>query len=159
MNLEIFLPNDQKTLQLGEFLGINISKPLTVLFFGDIGAGKTYFSKGIGIGLGVKEEITSPTFTLINHYKLEKFDLYHLDLYRLNSLKEILDLGIEDFIDNNSIVLIEWAEKLGGYNITDNSINIELKHFKNGRNCIISSNKKDFDFLLVEIKSFVNTWN
>jgi tRNA threonylcarbamoyladenosine biosynthesis protein TsaE len=159
MNVEIFLPDEEKTIDLGNFLGKNISPPITIYFFGDLGSGKTHFSKGIAQGLGLEEDIISPTFTLINHYKLEKFDLYHLDLYRLNSLNEVLDLGIEDFIDNNSIVLIEWAEKLEKYKLTNNLINIELKHFENGRKCIISSDKREFENLFTEIQKFVSTWN
>ncbi|GIW22771.1 MAG: tRNA (adenosine(37)-N6)-threonylcarbamoyltransferase complex ATPase subunit type 1 TsaE [Candidatus Sericytochromatia bacterium] len=139
MELEIFLNDEQDTLELGNFIGKIIKPSITIYLFGDLGSGKTLLSKGIAKGLGINEDdITSPTFTLINHYSLKNFDLYHLDLYRLNSLKEILNLGIEDFVDNNSIILIEWAEKLNNYKLTDNFINIKLEHLKSGRKCLIS---------------------
>ena len=124
-----------------------------------MGAGKTHFSKGIIKGLGIDEDVTSPTFTLINEYVKNDLNIYHLDLYRLDTVNQILDLGIEDFINDNSIILIEWSEKLGGYNLSDNIIMVEIFHKKEGRTFSISSNIKKYEPILKEIKSFVDTWD
>jgi tRNA threonylcarbamoyladenosine biosynthesis protein TsaE len=79
---------------------------------GDLGAGKTIFVKGLAEALGYSGEVTSPTFTLINIYNADT-NIYHMDFYRLNSLREILDIGTEEYFYGDNICLVEWAEKMG----------------------------------------------
>ena len=97
-------------------MGITLSKRLkpgaVVAFFGVLGAGKTCFIKGVCEGLGRKEIASSPSFIIINQYPGE-FPVYHLDLYRLKNLQELLDLGYEEYFYGEGICLIEWAEKAG----------------------------------------------
>jgi tRNA threonylcarbamoyladenosine biosynthesis protein TsaE len=81
-----------------------------VLLIGDMGAGKTTFVKGLGTGLGVDEPITSPTFVLLHSYS-GRMTLHHADLYRLEQLDEVLDLGIMELIDDGGVALIEWADR------------------------------------------------
>ena len=83
-----------------------------VLLFGELGAGKTVFAKGIASGLGLKDHhhVCSPSFTLVNIYQA-KYPIYHVDLYRLGKTTEIQDLGWEDFV-GRGVVVVEWAEKL-----------------------------------------------
>ncbi len=90
------------------------TKPNTVIaLVGDLGVGKTVFAKGFAKGLGVIEEVNSPTFNIIKIYAIGDIQLCHIDAYRLNSEQELLALGIHDyFTDPNTIVLIEWAEKV-----------------------------------------------
>jgi tRNA threonylcarbamoyladenosine biosynthesis protein TsaE len=76
---------------------------------GDLGAGKTVFVQGLAAGLGVQKRVTSPSFVLIREYR-GRFPLIHLDLYRLNSFQEVLDLGFEELIDSHSVLLVEWGE-------------------------------------------------
>ena len=82
-----------------------------VLLAGDLGAGKTAFSQGFGVALGVDEPITSPTFTLVNHYE-GRLPLYHLDVYRLERLDEVADLGMAEFLDEGAVMLIEWGDTI-----------------------------------------------
>ncbi|MFN8577540.1 MAG: tRNA (adenosine(37)-N6)-threonylcarbamoyltransferase complex ATPase subunit type 1 TsaE [Candidatus Sericytochromatia bacterium] len=154
------LLGEEKTVLLGEIIAKNINAPILIYLKGDLGAGKTHLSKGIAKGLGIEEEITSPTFTLINEYEINDLKFYHLDLYRLDSLNQILDLGIEDFIDNdNSIVLIEWAEKLGNYKLSSNLIEIEVIHKDNSRDFIIDTKEDKYKDILEGINKIVSSWN
>lgn len=83
------------------------------LFFGEMGAGKTTLIKTLARLLGVKEAMSSPTFSIVNEYSAGADKVYHVDLYRLNSEKEILDTGMEEYFDSGGYCLVEWPEKLG----------------------------------------------
>lgn len=80
-----------------------------VLLAGDLGAGKTAFTQGFGAALGVTERITSPTFTLVNNYA-GRLELNHLDVYRLEALAEVLDLGVPEMLDDGGVTVIEWGD-------------------------------------------------
>jgi tRNA threonylcarbamoyladenosine biosynthesis protein TsaE len=103
---------------LGRQLGELLRPGDVVLLEGEFGAGKTVLSQGIAEGLGVAEYVTSPSFTLINEYRLGKGSgearLYHIDLYRLENPAEVVDLGLLDFAGGEGVVLVEWAERVRG---------------------------------------------
>lgn len=101
------------TMEVGQKLAKGLSKGDVVALYGDLGSGKTTFTKGIGKGLGVKDvrQINSPTFVLIKEYSA-RFPIYHIDLYRLDKLREIEDIAIEEYIYGDGIAIIEWAEKI-----------------------------------------------
>jgi len=105
--------NPEETRVLGENLGKCLEPGDTVLLFGDLGAGKTTLTQGIcnGLGLAQGEYIRSPTFTLINEYE-GKFPIYHIDLYRMESLEEIEALGLEEALFGKGVAIVEWSEKL-----------------------------------------------
>lgn len=83
-----------------------------VLLKGPLGAGKTVFARGFAIGLGIDCNVSSPSYTLINEYRKGQRSLYHLDLYRLNCLEEVVDIGLFDILDSKQPCLIEWAERV-----------------------------------------------
>jgi len=102
-----------ETLELGKKLGQLLPQSTLVLLQGDLGAGKTVFARGVARGLGVDPEIpiTSPTFTLMNHYSA-RHDLYHFDLYRLSDPDELIELGFDEYAFGSGVALVEWPEKL-----------------------------------------------
>lgn len=103
-------PDD--TVSIGQALG-KLMKPGTVVCLeGNLGAGKTHFAKGVALGLGVEEHVTSPTFTLINEYE-GRLPFYHVDAYRLEDEDEAYELGIEEYLYGNGITLIEWPDRIG----------------------------------------------
>ncbi|WP_067149359.1 tRNA (adenosine(37)-N6)-threonylcarbamoyltransferase complex ATPase subunit type 1 TsaE [Pseudotamlana agarivorans] len=91
---------------------IKQAKTKTILFYGDMGVGKTTLIKKIVEVLGSKDEVSSPTFSIVNEYNLKEGKLYHFDLYRLKSTEEAYDFGIEDYLDSGYWTLIEWPEKV-----------------------------------------------
>jgi len=90
-----------------------LSPPKLVLLSGDLGAGKTTLVKGIAMGFNAasEENVTSPTFTLVHEYRGPGADLYHIDLYRVDTLRELETLGLDDLLSERSVLLIEWGEK------------------------------------------------
>jgi tRNA threonylcarbamoyladenosine biosynthesis protein TsaE len=136
----------EETLKIGKSLGSSLIPGDIILLNGDLGAGKTHLTQGICYGMGLDEGsyIRSPTFTLINEYD-GKLPIYHIDLYRIDSLEEIYSLGLEEILFNQGITIIEWAEKLRSpenpknllLNIQDRiEINIE----------IVSDSEREFAF-------------
>lgn len=109
--MEIVLKDINETEKFGIQLG-ELLKPGDILCLnGDLGAGKTTLTKSIGIGLGVEEYITSPTFALINQY-IGRMPVYHFDVYRLENADELYDLGFDEYFYGNGVCIIEWADKI-----------------------------------------------
>ncbi len=109
---EIITTNSEhETFALGEKLAASLQPGTFVLLYGDLGAGKTAFVRGMAAGLGANpDEVSSPTFVLIQHYK-GRMPLVHVDLYRLESRAAVDDLGLEELV-SGAVVAIEWAERL-----------------------------------------------
>jgi tRNA threonylcarbamoyladenosine biosynthesis protein TsaE len=119
-------PSVEQTVWLGQQLGIQLTKGDTIALVGDLGGGKTWFTKGIALGLGIDpSSIVSPTFTLVNEYPGRQ-RLYHIDLYRLMSNSEIMALGLEEYISGQGIAVIEWADRWPE-KLPEESIRVELR--------------------------------
>ena len=88
------------------------TKSKTLLFYGEMGAGKTTLIKRLAQALGVKDAISSPTFSLVNHYESEEGSVYHFDFYRINDESEAFDIGFEDYLSSGSWNFIEWPQKV-----------------------------------------------
>lgn len=111
MRIDLTSDSPQETQELGASLGRLLQGGELICLEGELGSGKTTFIQGIGRGLGVKGPITSPTFTLVNEYWGEGIVFYHVDLYRVESLREIIASGLDDLFFDYGICAIEWAEK------------------------------------------------
>lgn len=109
MKYTINVNNLDETINLGKILGSKLKPKMIIGLDGDIGCGKTYLTKGIALGLNIKNNITSPTFNLINEYTNGELPLYHFDVYRLNSIDELFLIGFDDYIKNYGIKIIEWS--------------------------------------------------
>jgi tRNA threonylcarbamoyladenosine biosynthesis protein TsaE len=103
----------EETIAFGRTLAELLAPPMLVLLRGDLGAGKTTLVKGIAAAFeaAAEEDVTSPTFTLVHEYRGPRANLYHIDLYRIDTPRELETLGLDDLRSDNSILLIEWGEK------------------------------------------------
>lgn len=118
----------EETIAFGRKLAAELSPPLIVLLRGDLGAGKTTLTKGIAEGFEAAraEDVTSPTFTLIHEYRGPHTTLYHIDLYRIDTVRELETLGLDDLLAPNCILLIEWGEKFPRF-VRDRNVEIVLE--------------------------------
>ena len=98
------------TRELGAAIAPLLERGDTVLLAGDLGAGKTAFTQGLGRGLGVDERITSPTFTIMHSYAGAALTLLHVDVYRMDRLQEVVDLGLGELIDEGAVAVVEWGD-------------------------------------------------
>lgn len=126
--VKIVLKGLKETEEFGQKLGSLLEGGDLLSLTGDLGAGKTTLTKSIGIGLGISDYITSPTFTLINEYKGRVW-LYHFDVYRLEGEEDLLDLGYEDYFYSNGVTIVEWGDKIEDI-LPENRININIKKGK-----------------------------
>ncbi len=110
---EITTHSAEETTAFGRTLTDLLAPPKLVLLRGDLGAGKTTLVKGIAAAFeaAAEEDVTSPTFTLVHEYRGPRANLYHIDLYRVDTPRELETLGLDDLVSENSILLIEWGEK------------------------------------------------
>ena len=99
-----------ETEALGERLAGRLTPGAVVAYTGDLGAGKTAFTRGLARGLGVTEPVTSPTFTIVNEYESGRLPLFHFDMYRLGSSEELYDIGWEDYLSRGGVCAVEWSE-------------------------------------------------
>ncbi len=117
MQIEVISESEEMTQDIAEKYAKSINSPTVILLVGDLGAGKTTFAKGFAKGLGIKELVTSPTFTIMNDYKSGRLNLYHFDMYRLSSKEEAEELGFAEYFDLRTldgVCLVEWAENVKG---------------------------------------------
>lgn len=110
--LSVTTNSDEETRILGASLAPTLLPGDVVSLSGDLGAGKTVFVQGLAPALGVEQRVTSPTFTLVHEYE-GRFPVIHLDVYRLDSIQEVLDLGFEELIDPGAVLVIEWGQAVG----------------------------------------------
>ena len=101
--------NEADTFNIGEKIASKIKVSDIICLEGDLGVGKTVFTKGFANGLGIKECITSPTFTIVQEYEDGIMPLYHFDVYRISDPEEMYEVGFEEYINGNGVCLIEWA--------------------------------------------------
>ncbi|MBQ4338391.1 MAG: tRNA (adenosine(37)-N6)-threonylcarbamoyltransferase complex ATPase subunit type 1 TsaE [Clostridia bacterium] len=125
------------TAVIGERLGAVLKEGDIVAMFGDLGAGKTSFVRGVVQGIGINPDIvSSPTFSLVNEYRGEK-TLYHFDMYRINGWDDLYSTGYFDYIDTQSILIIEWSENIESV-LPENCIRVSIEKTENENERIIN---------------------
>ncbi len=127
-NIKFISQSVNETIEFGKKFAKNLKGGEVVCLNGKLGSGKTHLVKGIASGLGASEKnVCSPTFVMVNEYPC-KFDIYHIDAYRTQSVAEFESLGFLDFIGPGAVVLIEWAEKISTALKSIDCIEISLEH-------------------------------
>ncbi len=141
--MQIITHSDSETKEFGKKIASTLRGGDIVCLYGELGAGKTTLVKGLAEGLGVKEEITSPTFTLMNVYEVQSQkskvkSLVHIDTYRLKNAEELIQIGAEDYLGQpDTVTIIEWPEKIEELLKGEKLIKITLEHGEKGQRKII----------------------
>ena len=124
--MTIITNNEDETVLEGKKLGSSLTPGTVVALFGELGAGKTVFTRGLAAGLGVSSTVTSPTFTIVNEY-YGRLQLFHFDLYRLENENELFDIGWDDYLERGGICAVEWSEHAGSA-LPANSVIVNIKN-------------------------------
>ncbi len=112
--MQYFTKGAEETERLGERLGETLRGGEIVAYVGELGAGKTAFTRGLARGLGISMRVTSPTYTIVNEYTGGRLPLFHFDMYRLGSEEELFDIGWEDYLARGGVCAVEWSENVSG---------------------------------------------
>lgn len=110
--MEYITHSPEETEKIGAALAQKLNAGTVIAYRGDLGAGKTAFTRGLARGLGYKESVTSPTYTIVNEYLGGRLPLFHFDMYRLGSADDLWDIGWEDYLDRGGVCAVEWSENV-----------------------------------------------
>lgn len=147
MDYKITTKCEEDTMEIAENLESEKFPNMIICLMGDLGSGKTVFTKGFANALGIDENITSPTFNIIKEYTTGDMPLYHMDVYRLDG--HVDDLGIEEYYNKNGITIIEWADMIPDY-LPENRLDIKIKSSsedENKRTIILTPYGKKYEDL------------
>ena len=132
--MEFITNSPEETEKVGAALG-RILPPGTILAYrGDLGAGKTAFTRGLARGLGYKEPVTSPTYTIVNEYLGGRLPLFHFDMYRLRSSDDLWDIGWDDYLDRGGVCAVEWSENVD--DAMEDAIYVTIEKLGENSRCI-----------------------
>lgn len=149
--MEFYTASAQETEQLGQRLGQRLKPGAVIAYSGDLGAGKTAFTRGLARGLGIEDPITSPTYTIVNEYP-GKIPLFHFDMYRLGSSEDLFDIGWEDYLTRGGVIAVEWSERVeDALDEVENLIRIHIRRDPEhdvGRTITIEGGVSDADLSL-----------
>jgi tRNA threonylcarbamoyladenosine biosynthesis protein TsaE len=118
---------EPELIDWGTRLGRQIVPPLVITLDGDLGAGKTTLARAICVGFGVREEVTSPTFAIVHAYEAPKSPVYHVDLYRLDGPRELQNIGWDDLVQSDALLIVEWPDRAGDL-LPPRRVPIQLRH-------------------------------
>lgn len=139
MKIEVYTKDDRETLLLAKSLAPYLKAGTNLLIDGDLAAGKTVFAKGIGEGLEIKDQIKSPSYTLLCIYE-GRLPFYHFDAYNLNSIDDFYELGFDEYLESGGVALIEWAAVVGdGFPYGSIQVEIEKCAAENERRIVLSA--------------------
>ena len=114
-----------ETEAVGQALGKLLQPGTVIAYMGDLGAGKTAFTRGLARGLGAQEPVTSPTYTIVNEYLSGRIPLFHFDMYRLSSSDDLWDIGWEDYLERGGVCAVEWSENVA--DAMENAITVRIE--------------------------------
>ena len=110
--MQIRTHSPEETEAIGRKIAAKLLPGDIIAYYGDLGAGKTAFTRGLAAGLGVTEQVTSPTYTIVNEYLSGRLPLFHFDMYRLGSADDLFDIGWEDYLARGGVCAVEWSENV-----------------------------------------------
>lgn len=146
--IKIITHSPEETIRAAEKLGSLIGAGDMIAFKGGLGAGKTTFTRGLAIGLGMKDVVSSPTFALVNDYRGEQITLYHFDMYRISTEEELESTGFYDYPFEDNAAVIEWSENISEF-LPENAIYITIN--------AISENEREI--IIEDGGRFADSWN
>lgn len=143
----IFKTNSaQKTISLGEKIGARLCGGDIIAYSGGLGAGKTTITRGISLGMGLGDEVTSPTFALVNEYRGKGLSLIHFDMYRINSAEDLETTGFFDYMDEDTVLAVEWSENIAD-ELPENCIRVDIQRTdENSRTITVETTDGDDRF-------------
>ena len=133
-----------ETEAVGEALGKRLQPGTVLAYRGDLGAGKTAFTRGLARGLGATEQVTSPTYTIVNEYLSGKMPLFHFDMYRLHSADDLFDIGWDDYLERGGVCAVEWSENVDDALETPITVTIEKTGEESRKITITGGENLDF---------------
>lgn len=148
--MKIVTDSEASTIKLGENIGKVLEPGDIISLTGDLGAGKTQLTKGIAAGLGVVDYVTSPTFIIVNEYE-GRIPLYHFDVYRINDIQEMYEIGFDEYLFGKGVCVIEWGDIVSDL-LPEKIIRINMKKVDDNIREISIEGSKSFDFLREENK-------
>ena len=123
--MEFITHSPEETEKIGEALAKSLQPGTILAYRGDLGAGKTAFTRGLARGLGCKETVTSPTYTIVNEYLGGRLPLFHFDMYRLASSDDLWDIGWEDYLEREGVCAVEWSENVA--DAMENAVTVTIE--------------------------------
>ena len=137
--MEFITHSPEETEKIGEALAKSLQPGTILAYRGDLGAGKTAFTRGLARGLGCKETVTSPTYTIVNEYLGGRLPLFHFDMYRLASSDDLWDIGWEDYLEREGVCAVEWSENVA--DAMENAVTVTIEKLgETTRRIIIEGN-------------------
>ena len=145
--MEFLTNSPEETEAVGAALGKILTPGAVIAYRGDLGAGKTAFTRGLARGLGYAEPVTSPTYTIVNEYLGGRLPLFHFDMYRLASSDDLWDIGWEDYLERGGVCAVEWSENVD--DAMENAVYVTIyKTGENSRRIVIEGGEKLADLSL-----------
>ena len=123
--MEYITHSPEETEAVGRALGERLTPGTVLAYEGDLGAGKTAFTRGLAKGLGATEAVTSPTYTIVNEYLSGRMPLFHFDMYRLASSDDLWDIGWEDYLERGGVCAVEWSENVA--DAMENAVRVRIE--------------------------------
>ncbi len=141
--MEYITASPEETEALGKRFAETLLPGDVIAFYGDLGAGKTAFTRGIADGLGISERVTSPTYTIVNEYLSGRLPLFHFDLYRLSSSDDLFDIGWEDYLERGGVCAVEWSERAP--DALEQAIRVDIRRIDDQKRRITITGGRSFD--------------